>query len=186
MISQAVAFCCNNMQAKDMEVQRELHNIAAVYSASSKILILGSFPSRKSRERKFFYSHPSNRFRPMMEELFEVSLDSIDTKKAFLLKNDIALWDVIKECDIKGSSDSSIENIISNDISALIKKTQLKRIYLNGKKAEEVFYKYNTIDIATTTLPSASSQNASYSKERLIDAWFVIKDYFDKLSIQRS
>ena len=168
-----VAIIC---KARVMEANREFHNIDAVFSPTSKILILGSFPSRKSREKRFFYSHPSNRFWPIIEELFDVSLNTINDKKAFLLEHDIALWDVIKECDIKGSSDSSIENILPNDISALIEKTQIKRIYLNGKKAEEVFFKYNRIDIATTTLPSTSSQNASYSKEKLLEAWRVIKE----------
>ncbi len=159
-----------------MEAKREFHNIDAIFSKSSKLLILGSFPSRKSRERKFFYSHPSNRFWPIMEELYGIKLNTIDEKKTFLLDHDIALWDVIKECDIKGSSDSSIGNIVPNHISSLIANTQIRKIYLNGKKAEEIFYKYNRIDIEATTLPSTSSQNASYSMKRLLDAWSVIKD----------
>lgn len=159
-----------------MEVKREQHNIDAIYSPASKILILGSFPSRKSREKKFFYSHPSNRFWPVIESLFDVNLDTIEDKKAFLLSHDIALWDVIRSCDIKGSSDSSIENIEPNDITTLIEETQIKQIFLNGKKAEEAFFKYNKVQIDVITLPSTSSQNASYSKERLLDAWKIIKD----------
>lgn len=159
-----------------MEAKREQHNIDAIYSPASKILILGSFPSRKSREKKFFYSHPSNRFWPVIESLFDVKLDTIEDKKTFLLSHDIALWDVIKSCDIKGSSDSSIENIEPNDIATLIEETQINQIFLNGKKAEEAFFKYNKVQIDVMTLPSTSSQNASYSKERLLDAWKIIKD----------
>lgn len=159
-----------------MESERATHNIDAIYSKDSKILILGSFPSRKSRELQFFYSHPSNRFWKILEALFSTELQTIQDKKEFLLSHDIALWDVIKQCEIKGSSDSSIENAIPNDISSLLDCSNIKAIFLNGKKAEEIFKRYNSVKVPVTTLPSTSAQNASYSFYSLLSSWKAIKE----------
>ena len=96
------------------------HEFKPIYDNKSKILILGTMPSIKSRANKFYYSNPTNRFFKIMETLFNTKLLNNDDKKAFLIKNKIALWDVCKECDILASSDSSIKNIIPNDINILI------------------------------------------------------------------
>ena len=102
---------------------KQYHNIQPVYNKDSYLLILGSFPSVKSREGQFFYHHPQNRFWKIFEQLFDLKLQTIEDKKAFLLKHHIAVWDVIASCDIVGSSDSSIENVLVNDINSLIEET---------------------------------------------------------------
>ena len=153
------------------------HNIEPIYNQDSQILILGSFPSVKSREGMFFYHHPQNRFWKIFENLYNISLDSIDEKKSFLLSHHIALWDVIESCDIKGSSDSSIENIKVNDISRIIESSQIKYIYTNGKKAHELYQKYcyHIVRIEDICLPSTSPANAIYSLKKLIQSYSIIK-----------
>ncbi len=140
------------------------HNIQPIYNQSSQILILGSFPSVKSREAQFFYHHPQNRFWKICALLYHHEpLLTIEDKKAFLLKHHIALWDVIQSCDLQGSSDSSIQNVKVNDITSLLKQTHIQYIYTNGKKA-----------IKDICLPSTSPANAAYSLERLLDSWKII------------
>ena len=120
-----------------------IHNIPPIYNQDSQILILGSFPSVKSREAQFFYHHPQNRFWKVLATLYHHEpLLTIEEKKNFLLENHIALWDVIQSCDIHGSSDSSIQNVIVNDIAGLLKDTHMTHIYTNGKKAHQLYMKY--------------------------------------------
>ena len=120
-----------------------IHNIPPIYNQDSQILILGSFPSVKSREAQFFYHHPQNRFWKVLATLYHHEpLLTIEEKKNFLLENHIALWDVIQSCDIHGSSDSSIQNVIVNDIAGLLKDTHITYIYTNGKKAHQLYMKY--------------------------------------------
>lgn len=158
---------------------RQVHNIEPIYNQDSQILILGSFPSVKSREKQFFYHHPQNRFWKILAILYEHQpLTSIDEKKDFLLKNHIAVWDVIQSCDIKGSSDQSIDHVIVNDINLILKKSSIKHIYTNGKKAHQLYQKYcfkKTLQ-EDICLPSTSPANASYSLEKLISCWKIIKD----------
>ena len=156
-----------------MKRREVIHNIDPLYDSNSKILILGSFPSVKSREIQFFYGHKSNRFWPIMEKLFEVKLNTIEEKKEFLHSHHIALWDVIGSCSIEGSDDGSIKDVKPNDISLITNSSPIERIFVNGKKAYELFLKYNTKD--ATLLPSTSSANASYSFEKLLQYWSVIK-----------
>lgn len=119
---------------------RKIHSILPVYDAESKILILGSFPSVKFREQGFFYAHPQNRFWAVLSTIFgENQPVSVEDKKKFLLRNHIALWDVISSCDIIGSSDSSIKNVEPNDISALLGNSAVGRIFTNGKKKPILF-----------------------------------------------
>ena len=128
-----------------MEYVHVQHEFPPVYDEKSRILILGSFPSVKSREQEFYYGHPQNRFWKLMKRIFDcenVSLDTIDEKKQFLLDNNIALWDVIKSCDIKGSSDSSIKNIEPNDLELIVNNSDVKKIILNGGKAYELYEKF--------------------------------------------
>lgn len=156
---------------------KQIHNIQPIYNQNSKILILGSFPSVKSREAQFFYHHPQNRFWKILAMLYQHKpLTTIEEKKNFLLKHHIAIWDVIQSCEIKGSSDSSIQNVIVNDIATLLNKTSIEYIYTNGKKSHQLYQKYclpltKKEDIC---LPSSSPANAQYSIERLIEEWKVI------------
>ena len=119
------------------------HPIEPVFDQNSRILILGSFPSVKSREVKFFYGHPKNRFWKVIAAVYgEKAPDSIEEKKSFLLRNHIAVWDVIKSCDIEGSADSSIKNVVPNDLNRILNQAEIEHIFLNGKKAEQLYKKY--------------------------------------------
>jgi len=153
----------------------EFHNIDPVFDKNSKILILGSFPSVKSREQKFFYGHPQNRFWRVISSITGENIPTtIEEKKSLLIKNNIAVWDVIKSCDIVGSSDSSIENVCINDFTVIFSRANIKRIYANGDKAYSLFKKYYSKDVEIIKLPSTSPANAQYSLERLCDEWKVI------------
>lgn len=151
-----------------------VHNIPPVFNKNSTILILGSFPSVKSREAQFFYNHPQNRFWKVLSEIYaEPCPVEISEKKEFLLRNKTAVWDVIKTCDITGSSDSSIKNAQPNDISYILKNSSITRIFTNGGTAYSLYNKLCLADteIAAVKLPSTSPANASYSLERLTDEW---------------
>ena len=116
------------------------HPIPPVFDKDSKVLILGSFPSVKSREEGFFYGHRQNRFWKVTARVFdEETPTTISEKKSFLLRNHIALWDVIGSCDIEGSSDSSIKNVSVNDLSEILKTADIKAIYLNGQKSYQLY-----------------------------------------------
>lgn len=150
------------------------HTFGPVYNKDSEILILGSFPSVKSREGEFYYHHPQNRFWKVLSYLLDVEQPvSIEEKKQLLLKNHIALWDVIESCDICGSSDSSIKNVVPNDILSLLKQTNIKKIVVNGGKADELYKRYclKQTEIKAIRLPSTSPANAIWSFERLINEW---------------
>lgn len=155
---------------------RQEHTFGPVYNKNSKILILGSFPSVKSRELNFYYGHPQNRFWKLMSKIYNEEIgDEIDLKKQFLLKNNIALWDTLKSCEIKGSSDASITNVEINNIEELIKKSNISKIIFNGKTAYNLFVKnadmtkYSNLEIRI--LPSTSPANAAYSLDKLFDIW---------------
>lgn len=151
-----------------------IHPIDPIYDAQSEILILGSFPSVKSREQNFFYGHPQNRFWKVIADVFGAETPStIAEKKAFLLQHHIALWDVIHACDIAGSADSSIRNVTPNDLHLILDTADIKQIYVNGKKAEQLYKKYIAPEIQRTAicLPSTSPANAAWSLDRLIEAW---------------
>lgn len=151
-----------------------LHTIDPIYDANSKILILGSFPSVKSRETGFFYGHPQNRFWKVLASVFHTQLPvTIDEKKEFLLSHSIAVWDVIGSCDITGSSDSSIRNVVPNDLACILEKSMIKQIYVNGKKAEQLYKRYIEAKIhrSAVCLPSTSPANAAWSLEMLVETW---------------
>ena len=155
----------------------ETHNIPPLYNQNSKVLILGSFPSVMSRKTEFFYGHPQNRFWSVISAVLDSPIpQTIEQKQNLMLKNSIALWDVIQSCEIVGSSDSSIKNVKPNDIAGLISKTKISRIFTNGKTAEKYYNKFilPTIKISAITLPSTSPANAAYTQARLIDAWSQI------------
>ncbi len=155
----------------------EKHNFGPLYSGESKILILGSFPSVKSRQAQFFYGHPQNRFWLVLSAVLNSpAARTIEEKRELVLKNSIALWDVIGQCEIQGSSDSSIKNVVPNDIPALLQKTNIEKIFVNGKTAEKYYNKYllDKTGIKATVLPSTSPANAAYSLQRLISEWKAI------------
>ncbi len=151
-----------------------VHPVEALYSENSEVLILGTFPSVKSREMKFFYSHPQNRFWRVMARLCDCDVpNTIDDKKRLILENNFALWDVIHSCDVEGSADSSIKNVVPNDISEILQHSKVSRIFVNGRKAESLYKKYiepNT-GIKAVCLPSTSPANASWSEDRLAEYW---------------
>lgn len=153
------------------------HPIPPVYDGNSKILILGSFPSVASRENEFFYGHKQNRFWRVLGAVFSDNIpESTKEKKEFLLKHRIALWDVIGSCDIIGSSDSSIKNVIPNDIRVILDNADIENIYVNGKTALKYYNKYirDKICREALCLPSTSPANSAWSSEKLIKAWTVI------------
>lgn len=160
-------------------MERVVHEISPVYDENSKILILGSFPSVKSRENKFFYGHAQNRFWKVLARVFGESVpESIEEKKAFLLKNHIAVWDVIQSCVIEGSSDSSIKEVIPNDLGCILKTADIRKIYCNGATSYRLFCKYcePVFGRKAIKLPSTSPANASYSMESLEEQWREIKN----------
>lgn len=154
------------------------HTINPIYNEKSNILILGTFPSVKSRENKFFYSHPQNRFWKIIAYITNTSPvpSTIDEKKNMLLNNKIALFDVIKSCDITGSSDTSIKNVEPWDLSIILDACNIKKIYANGNKAYELYMKYcyNNLKRSIIKLPSTSPANASFNFERLLSEWSQI------------
>lgn len=156
-----------------------VHPIAPVFDKDSKVLILGSFPSVRSREEGFFYGHPQNRFWKVTSQIFGEELPvTIDEKKAFLIRNHIALWDVIGSCEIDGSSDSSIRDVTVNDLSVILGTADIRAIFLNGKKAEQHYLKYlfPILKRDAVCLPSTSPANAAWNLDKLADAWKIIKD----------
>ena len=150
------------------------HPIPPLYDENSKILILGSFPSVKSREAQFFYGHPQNRFWKVTSAIFgEPVPQSVPEKRDFILRNHIALWDVIASCDIQGSADSTIKNVTPNDLRIILDTADIKEIFVNGKTAEKYYNKYtkDLINRPVTCLPSTSPANAAWNMEKLIEAW---------------
>ncbi len=157
-----------------------VHSINPIFDTHSKILILGSFPSQKSREAMFFYGHPQNRFWRVLSAVFEQKLpETIEEKKQFLLSNGIALWDVIASCDIVGSADSSIKNVIANDLNEILLTADIKQIFVNGKTAEKYYNKYikDKIGRKAICLPSTSPANVAWSVERLTADWRILKEF---------
>lgn len=160
-----------------------LHTIPPVCSAKSRVLILGSFPSVRSREVGFFYGHPQNRFWKTLAGVFGVAVpQSIDEKKAFLESHGIALWDVIASCEIVGSSDASIRNAVPNDLSRILEVAPIRGIFTNGATADRLYRKYlcDRVGMSATCLPSTSPANAAWTQARLVEAWRVILDCLQK------
>ena len=166
-----------------MELQRQHHEFPPVYDADSEILILGSFPSVKSREMQFFYGHPRNRFWKVVSGLLrEREPETIEEKKQMLLSHHIALWDVIASCQIQGSSDSSIRNVVPNHLEEILDHAQIKTIYANGTTAWKLYEKYArpVTGKEAVKLPSTSTANAAWSLEKLTEEW---KKHFSECSI---
>lgn len=152
------------------------HNFEPVFDEQSEILILGTFPSVKSRENHFYYGHPQNRFWKLLAAVFQEEVPvTIDEKKSMVIRHHLALWDVIGQCDIIGSSDSSIRNVSANDISGLLARTKIHTILANGARACELYQKHQLprTGVKIYRLPSTSPANAAWSMERLQEAWSV-------------
>ena len=157
-----------------MEYQHLHHTFEPVFDAESRILILGSFPSVKSRENQFFYGHPQNRFWKVMANVLEWKVPvTIEEKKEMLLANHVAVWDVIASCSIQGSSDTSIKDVVVNDFSRILDHSKVEKIYVNGGKAYELYVRYaeKATGIKAIKLPSTSPANAAWGQERLTKTW---------------
>lgn len=162
---------------KTVVSQNAIHNIPPVFDANSHILILGSFPSVKSREAAFFYHHPQNRFWKVLAGVTGDDVPvTIEEKKAFLHRHHIAVWDVIASCTITGSSDASIRDVVPNPVSELLEKTKIDRIFVNGKTAEKLYNRYLKAACGreATVLPSTSPANAAWKLPELTEAWKAV------------
>lgn len=170
-------------ERKQLDFMRDyehiIHPFEPLFDENAEILILGSLPSVKSREQGFFYGHKQNRFWRLMARLYgeaEPAYDDIEAKKAIILNNHIALWDSIYSCDIIGSSDSSIKNVVPTDLKRVVEESKVKRVYCNGSTSGKYYEKYHEarLGIRAVTLPSTSPANAAWTLERLTEAWSVV------------
>ena len=153
------------------------HPFGPLYDADSEILVLGSLPSVKSREQMFFYGHPQNRFWPLLAALFgEPAPKTVEEKKALAKRHRIALWDTVYSCDIIGSGDASIKNVVPTELGEIIANSRVKRVFCNGRTSGIYYKKYHEKKLGTeaVVLPSTSPANAAWTFDRLLDAWSVI------------
>lgn len=154
--------------------QHITHEFEPIFDERSRVLILGTLPSVKSREGQFYYHHPQNRFWKVLAKICKTEPPAtIAEKKAMLLDHGIAIWDVVQSCDIIGSSDSSIKNVTPADLSVILRQAPVKTIFLNGGKAWELYQKYcaGMTDLPSVKLPSTSPANAAWSLEKLTAVW---------------
>ena len=168
------------MRRQNAEPQHIIHPIPPTWNSDSRILILGSFPSVKSREMAYFYGHPQNRFWRVLAALYQQPFpNSVEERRAFLLENRIAAWDVIASCTISGSSDSCIRNVEINDLHPILEGADIRQIFVNGKKAYQLYETYTrrTTGRDAVCLPSTSPANAAWTLEKLIGAWAQIRQY---------
>lgn len=165
----------------DKKFTKVIHPFGPIFDEDSKILILGSLPSKKSREDGFYYGHPKNRFWKLLALLTNSKEPVTTSEKIKLLqKNHIALWDAIRSCEILASKDESIINVETNDIAGLLERTKIEKIFANGRKAYEIYEKliFQKTKIESVYLPSTSPANASYSLEKLKETWGAALDRF--------
>ena len=154
------------------------HPIPPLYDAASQVLVLGSFPSVKSREGMFFYHHPQNRFWRVIAGVYGSPVpETIDQKRALLLENRVAVWDVIASCEIEGSSDASIRAVVPTDLTPILRAAPIRRIYCNGSPPWKLYQKHQLplTGIPAVQLPSTSPANAAWKLPALLDAWSVIR-----------
>ena len=156
------------------------HEFAPVWNRDSRVLVLGTFPSVKSREQGFYYGHPRNRFWKVTGAFLKCRVpETVEEKKKMLLEGHIAVWDVIESCEIEGSSDSSIRNVKANDIGGLLEKSAVKAVFANGDKAYQLYCRYcrEQAGMDIVKLPSTSPANAAWQLEALTRAWRVMEQY---------
>ena len=161
------------------ESVRLVHPIEPVCGPDARVLILGSFPSVKSREIGFYYGHPQNRFWRVLAAVYRTEApETVPARRAFLLERRIALWDVIQSCEIAGSSDASIRNARVNDLGSLVRRAPIRRILLNGQTAWRLYQRYAApeLSLPAVVLPSTSPANAAWTLPRLTEAWQVLRD----------
>lgn len=164
-------------------MEREIHPIPPLWNGESRILILGSFPSVKSREGRFFYHHPRNRFWAVMAKVLECPVpETVEEKKEMLLAHRTALWDVAASCSIHGSSDSSIRDVVPNDLGEILEHANINQIFTNGTTAFRLYRKYTEpiTGFPAICLPSTSPANAAWSLQRLEGEWSRIRTYLDE------
>ena len=163
-------------------MQQVRHGFEPVIDGASRVLVLGTMPSPASRENGFYYGHPRNRFWKVIARLFMADEPvTVEQKRALLLDNGIALWDVLKSCDINGASDASIRNAVANDIAGLMENSGIRAIFFNGTEAARLFRKLchgQGAGLATIALPSTSPANAAYSLERLCSEYSCMLEYW--------
>ena len=161
-------------------MDRISHPIPPLYNEASKVLVLGSFPSVKSREGQFFYHHPQNRFWRVISSVFDEPVpNTIEEKRELLLRNRIAVWDVIQSCEIIGSADSSIKNIVANDLSKIMNTARISRIISNGSTSHQLYMKhiFPKTGIEALKLPSTSPANAACNMDCLIREWSILRSF---------
>ena len=159
--------------------QRIYHELEPVFSEESRILILRSLPSPKSRKTGFYYGHPKNRFWRVISTVFEEPLpETIEQKRELILRHRLALWDVIESCLIKGASDSSIKEPVANDIPKLLERTGIRHIVTTGRKAQSLYMKlvYPRTGIEAICLPSTSPANCAVGEEKLISCYGILRE----------
>ena len=157
-----------------MEKSAQIHPFPPLYGADSRVLILGSFPSVKSREQRFFYGHPQNRFWRVLPALFGAHVPTtIEEKKALILRNRLALWDTIASCEITGSSDASITNVVANDLRPILDAADIRAIFCNGATSYQWYNRLlrDALGREARLLPSTSPANARWTAEALTEAW---------------
>lgn len=159
--------------------QTIVHPLKPLFNKDSRVLILGSFPSVKTREMKFFYGHPQNRFWKVLERVLDLkeSLVEKERKREVLLARGIALWDSIYQCDIVGSGDSSIKNVIPTDLSEIFNTADIEQVFCNGAASFKYYQRFNAkkYEKEAIMLPSTSPANAAYSLDKLVEKWEAIK-----------
>ena len=159
-----------------------IHSIEPVFDAESRVLILGTMPSPKSREVQFYYGHPQNRFwRVLAAVLGEEVPQSVPEKKAMLLRHRIALWDVLAECEITGASDSSIRNPVANDLSVILNHAQVQAVFTTGATAWKLYTRLQKphTGIEAVRLPSTSPANCAVKMEALTEAYKAILPWLE-------
>ena len=152
------------------------HGFDPVYDEHSRALVLGSFPSVLSRESRFYYGNPRNRFWRVMADVLgekETAADDIEGKRAMLLRHGVALWDVIESCDVRGSSDASIRGVVPADVARITGVAPIRAVLCNGGTAAKLYHRYleAAVGRAAVTLPSTSPANAAWTLPRLCQAW---------------
>ena len=155
-----------------------VHPFEPVFDSRSRILVLGSLPSVRSRENRFYYGHPHNRFWRVLADVFSEPVpETISDKTALLLRNGVALWDAVAECDVAGSSDASIRNVVPTDLSRVFGACRIEAVFANGRTAAKYYdlYQMPVYGRPITALPSTSPANAAWTLERLCDAWRVLR-----------
>lgn len=160
------------------------HDFEPLYDEHSRVLILGTIPSPKSREYGFYYGHPQNRFWQVMARVLgEPVPTTIEEKKGLMLKHGIALWDVLQSCEIQGAEDGSIRNPVANDLTPILEQAQIRAIFTTGTKAAALYNRHckPQIQREAIPLPSTSPANCRYhTLETLTKAYGIIRKYLDE------